>query len=127
MQIVKIIHIFCAYATGLGFLLRGILAIWQNPVVEHRVVKMLPHIIDTCLLVSGLFMVLNWVLLPTAQLWLLAKLLAVFLYVLFGLIMLRWGVTARRRWLGLMGGLLVYGYIIGTAHSKSAQSFLSFL
>lgn len=123
----KAIHVFCAYTTGLGFLLRGILAILQSPVIKHRAMKVLPHIIDTVLLVSGVVMAITWFSLPVTQYWLIAKISALLLYILFGLLMLRWGVNSRRRWLGLIGGLLVYGYIVGVAHSKSALSFISLL
>lgn len=74
---------FCSYTTGLGFLLHGILAILQSPVNERGAIKVLPHIIDTVLLASGLVMAISWVMLPATQLWLIAKILAVLLYILF--------------------------------------------
>ncbi len=126
MLTVKAIHVFCAYTTGLGFLLRGALVLLKSPIVQHRLTKTLPHIIDSGLLVSGLVMVISWSLSPLSQHWLLAKILALFLYIGFGLLMLRWGDTERNRWVGLIGGLLVYLYIVAAAHSKSAMSFLQF-
>ena len=127
MELVKTVHVFCAYATGLGFFIRGLLALWQSPMLKHRVLKILPHVIDTFLLVSGIIMVVTWALWPTDHVWLLAKIIALLLYVYFGLRMLRWGITAFRRWSGFTGGLLVYLYIIGVAHSKSLLSFFGFM
>lgn len=124
MLTVKAIHIFCAYTTGLGFLLRGVLALLQSPFAQHRLTKTLPHIVDSCLLVSGLVMVVSWSLSPLSEYWLMAKTIALFLYIGFGLLMLRWGDTDGKRWIGLIGGLLVYLYIIGAAHSKSVMSLL---
>ena len=123
MELVKTVHVFCAYATGLGFFIRGLLALWQSPALEHRALKILPHVIDTFLLASGIVMMVTWSLWPTDHVWLLAKIIALLLYIYFGLRMLRWGTTPSRRWSGFVGGLLVYLYIIGVAHSKSLLSF----
>lgn len=124
---VKIIHVFCAYLTGVGFLLRGLLALKQHQSLEHKAIKTLPHIIDSCLLISGLVMVFSWIIYPSEQQWLMAKIIALLFYIGFGLLMLRWGTTMIRKWLGFIGGLMVYLYIIGVAHSKSVFSFLSFV
>ncbi len=123
MLTAKLIHVFCAYMTGVGFLLRGLIAIMQHPLRQHRLTKTMPHVIDTCLLISGFVMVYGWAISPISQPWLLAKLIALFLYIGFGLLMLRWGTNGRRRWTGLAGGLLIYAYILGAAHSKSILPF----
>ncbi len=126
MQILKEVHVFCAYITGLGFLLRGLLALSGNHLIRHKFTRILPHVIDTCLLTSGVVMVYSWSL-SVKQSWLAAKLIALLIYIAFGLLMLRWGKTRSRQWMGLSGGLLVYFYIIGVAHSKSVMSVLALL
>lgn len=125
MQTIKLIHITCAYITGLGFLIRGVIVIMQHPLRHHRLTKILPHFIDTCLFLSGLFMVFSWAISPLEQSWLLIKLIVLLFYIGFGLLMLRWGTTVQKRWFGLVGGVLMYLYIIGAAHSKSALSYFS--
>ena len=127
MLTIKLIHVFCAYITGLGFLIRGIIAIIQHPLQHHRFIKIVPHIIDTVLLISGFIMVYSLAILPQEQPWLMAKLIALLLYIGFGLLMLRWGNSQKKRWIGLFAGLIMYLYIIGAAHSKSVLSFLSFI
>jgi len=121
MESIKLIHVLCAYMTGAGFLLRGVLTLLHHPNARHRVAKTLPHLVDTCLFFSGLVMMVSWSLWPAQQPWLMAKLLALLLYIAFGMLMLRWGNTAFRRWAGFIGGLLVYLFIVATAHSKSYQ------
>jgi len=125
MLTLKAIHVFFAYTTGIGFLLRGVLIICQSPLRQHRIAKILPHVIDSGLFISGLLMAFYWAISPTTQPWLMAKLIALALYIFFGLVMIRWGSTVGRRWLGLAGGLLTYSYIIGAAHSKSALSIFN--
>ena len=127
MEIVKTVHVFSAYITGLGFFIRGVLVIVQSPLLKHRVLKTLPHIIDTVLFVSGLTMMVAWTIWPSSNMWLLAKLVALLFYIFFGLVMLRWGSSVRNRWVGLLGGLLVYLYMVGVAHSKSVMPLYSFI
>ena len=122
MEIVKTVHVLSAYITGLGFLIRGVLALSHSAILSKRALKILPHIIDTVLLISGLTMMFTWAMWPSDNVWLLAKLIALLFYILFGLVMLRWGSTARNRWLGFAGGVLVYLYMVGAAHSKSVIS-----
>lgn len=126
MLTLKTIHVFSAYTTGIGFLIRGILVLSENSLSRHRMTKTLPHLVDTVLLVSGIMMVYSWAVSPLSQPWLLAKGIALLPYIFFGFIMLRWGSTKKRRWIGLTGGLTLYVYIVGVAHSKSITSFLSY-
>ena len=121
----KLIHVFCAYATGLGFLLRGVIALVRNPVQYHPLTRTLPHIIDTCLFLSGLTMFLGWGVPLNSQPWLIAKLIALLVYIGCGFLMLRFGTSDWRRLTGLLAGLAVYVYIIGVAHGKSVMSFFA--
>lgn len=116
---IKLIHIACAYLTGAGFLLRGIWALREHRLVQHRLSKVLPHVIDTLLLASALAMVFAWSIEVSVNTWLLAKLAALFVYIGFGLLMLRFAKTQRDRIIGLTGGLLSYAYIVSVAHSKA--------
>ena len=115
----------CAYATGLGFALRGYLALAGSPLLRWRPVRVLPHFVDSALLASAVGMLYQWSLSPLATPWLQAKLTALLLYIACGLLMLRWGTSAPRRWVGFLGGLLVYAYIVGVAHGKSPGSWLA--
>ena len=124
MTLLKTIHVVCAYATGVGFLLRGILALQQSPLLGHRWVKTLPHIVDTALLGSAVAMLYAWSLNPLDAPWVSAKLLALLVYIAFGFAMLRFGSTPAKRWIGLVGGLFTYAYIIGVAHGKTPMPWL---
>lgn len=122
MATIKLIHILCAYATGIGFALRGVLAVTNSDRLDSKLVKKLPHIIDTFLLASGVTMMVSWSFWPTSQPWLAAKIIALLVYIGFGLLMLRWGHDTKRKWIGFAGGLLIYVYIVGVAHSKNVLS-----
>ncbi|MEM9315841.1 MAG: SirB2 family protein [Pseudomonadota bacterium] len=127
MEELRNIHVICAYATGAGFALRGMLALTQSTVLDHRLVKTIPHLVDTLLLGSALAMLYRLSLSPLQAPWLSAKIVALLAYIGFGLLMLRFGRSRARRLAGFIGGLLTYGYIVGAAHSKSAWSWVAFL
>lgn len=119
------IHVTCAYLTGAGFILRGMLALKEMSVLRYRAVRTVPHVIDTILLVSALTMLHRLSLNPMQAPWLLAKISALLAYIGFGFLMLRFGRTQRRRCIGFVGGLGTYVYIVGAAHSKSTLSWIA--
>ena len=114
----KLLHVSCAYLTGAGFLLRAILVLRGSELAAHRVVKTLPHLIDTILLASAIGLLVSWSINPGEHAWLMAKIGALLLYIGFGMLMLRWGRTTARRWIGFVGATLCYGFIVVTAHLK---------
>lgn len=120
----KDIHIFCAYTAGIGIVIRGVLVIAQNTFGKHRITKILPHVIDTVLLLSGLVMAYQLSYIPSEQPWLLAKLIALGFYILFGLILMRWAKTTYTRVFSLIAVMSTFVYIVGAAHTKSVSSIL---
>lgn len=120
----KAVHVFCAYATGIGFALRGLLSIRQSELLGNRLIKTAPHVIDSLLLGSALVMVISWSWSPLEHTWLMAKIVVLLIYIGFGFAMLRYGTTPARRLLGFVGGLVSYAYIVSVAHSKNALGWL---
>lgn len=80
---IKYAHILLALFSGLGFALRGFVRLVLNRSLEHRVLRVAPHVIDTLLLASGvtLWIIVGWPLLS----WLGLKLLLVLAYILLGM------------------------------------------
>ena len=102
----------------------GVIALaraWQS----RRSVRILPHVIDTAFLVSGVALVLLLQLHVMQSPWLLAKLSALVAYVVFGSIALKRGRTMRIRKIALVLAVLTFAYIVGTAISKSPSSWLA--
>lgn len=126
MTLLKTLHVTCAYATGLGFLLRGILSMTGNPLLQHRIVRTLPHLVDTVLLCSAIALLYIWSLTPYSTPWLGAKIIALMLYIAFGFTLLRFGKTAARRGVGFFGGMLTYVYIVWVAHTKNPWPWSTF-
>lgn len=121
----KTIHIAAAILTISGFMLRGAWMLGQSPLLDRKLVRILPHAIDTIFLLSGVWLI--WLLrLPVLeQPWLLGKLIALVAYVWLGMIALRRGRTRRIRATAFFLAVLTFAYIIGVALTKSVSSWLA--
>ncbi|MCB1706271.1 MAG: SirB2 family protein [Halioglobus sp.] len=120
----KLLHVSCALLSIAGFSLRGYWMATDNPALGHRVVKRLPHVIDTLLLLSAVGLLLVWQLSPLQTPWILAKLLALVVYIALGLVALRLGRTKRLRVGAYLLALITAGYIVSVAYSKSPLGFM---
>ena len=119
MATVKFLHLTFAALSISGFLLRGIWAMTGSPALRRRVTRVLPHVNDTLLLLTGVWMVVYTAQYPLEQPWLTAKLLALLLYIALGVMALRLLQGHAARMLTLLGALLVYVYMVSVALTRS--------
>jgi len=115
----KAIHLACVIASGAGFVTRGLLMLGDSRWLAARFVRVVPHLVDTLLLASAIAMAVLARLVPTEQPWLLAKIVALIVYIVLGAIALRYGHSRRQRALAFAGALAVYAYIIAIALTRS--------
>lgn len=80
MKILFLSHVGLAYCSLILLLLRGILSAKQVDWRQYKLLKILPHIVDTLLLVSGIAIFFSFGF--SLQLWLVAKLLFLVAYIL---------------------------------------------
>lgn len=115
----KAIHVICVIASGAGFFARGLLMLEGSPPPKTRLVRILPHVVDTLLLAAAISMAVLAHLVPTEHPWLAAKIVGLIVYVVLGAIALRHGRTRRQRALAFVAALAVFGYIVGVALTRS--------
>lgn len=120
----KIVHISCAVASIAGFGLRGYWMLTANALLQRRLTRRLPHVVDTLLLASAIYMLVLWGVSPLQLSWLMAKIIALLAYIGLGMVALRFGKTRRVRLLAYMLALLCAGYIVTVAYSKSPWGLL---
>ena len=91
----------------------------ESPLRQHRLTRVLPHIIDTLLLGSALTMAWMSGQYPFVNGWLTTKLFGLLAYILFGMMALKRGrtLTLRARYFGL--AVLAYAYIVSVALTRS--------
>jgi uncharacterized membrane protein SirB2 len=129
----KLIHVSAVALSFLGFAARGLGVLCDAGWVRQRITRVLPHFIDTVLLVSALGMLWVLRLSPWATPWLRAKVIGLILYIALGILALRGapsGRAARPRAMQLIawvGALVVFGYIVSVALTKSPRGALSWL
>lgn len=113
-------HAGLAYLSALLFVIRFALVWFQAAIGNHKVLRIVPHVIDTLLLVMAVILCVSIGQYPFLNGWLTAKLIA--LVVLIGA-----GVVAVRRRQPLLAVLTValYAYMIGVAKTHSVLSWLA--
>lgn len=123
----KLLHTGCAFASISGFALRGYWLFSENPLLRTRPARVLPHCIDTLLLASAVGMLSIWGTSPLAFSWLSAKLVALLLYILLGMVALRFAKTRLMQSMAWLLALACAGYILSVAYSKNPLGLLSLL
>jgi len=119
----KVIHQSAAALSILGFIIRGGLMIAQSAMLRERWMRSWPHLIDTTLLVSGVWMALNLQFSPANSPWLTAKIVALLIYIALGFVALRLGRTYRARVAAFAAALVCFGYIGLVAVKRSPWPF----
>ena len=82
--VVKYIHISCVIISYLFFFVRGVWMLRAAPILQQRWVKVVPHIVDTLLLLSAVTLAIQFSISPLSTPWLMAKIIALLLYILLG-------------------------------------------
>jgi len=127
MEWIKTLHISCVILSFSGFFLRGIWMLFDSAMLANKWVKIVPHIVDSVLLLSALSMVYMQSLSILQNDWLLVKIAALLVYIVLGTIALKHGKTKKIRVIAWCSGLVVFLYIVSVALNKSVEGFVFWL
>ena len=121
--LVKHVHVASVAISLTGFFLRGLLMLGGSPLLQARFVRIAPHVVDTLLLASALW--LAWMMrqYPFVHGWLTAKVLGLLAYIVLGSIALRRGRTSTVRTVAFAGALLAAAYVVAVALTKDPLPF----
>jgi len=125
--IAKSIHVGCVVVSLAGFAARGALMLSGSGWLRARFVRVAPHVVDTLLLVSALW--LCWLIgqYPFVQGWLTAKVLGLLAYIGFGTVALRRGRTLPVRVAALAAAVLSAAYVVSVAVTRDPRGPLVWL
>ncbi|KPK07487.1 MAG: regulator SirB [Betaproteobacteria bacterium SG8_39] len=125
--VAKSIHVGCVVVSLAGFGVRGLLMLADSPRLSARLVRVAPHIVDTLLLASALW--LAWLLgqYPFVHAWLTAKVLGLLAYIGFGTVALRRGRTKSLRSAALVAATLAAAYVVAVALTRDPRGPLVWL
>ncbi len=117
-----IVHLICVVLSIVSFVGRVVIAETQPSLLKKKIFKIVPHVIDTVLLLSGFTLVIQGQWLSGEYGWLVAKLTALVGYIGFGVMAMR--IRGPVRWLALVGAMGCFVYIGIVAVTKNALFFL---
>ncbi len=126
-SLLKLVHVGCALLSVGGFALRGYWALVDNPRRRSRLARVGPHVVDTLLLGSAVGMLVLWGVSPFSTSWLVAKLVALLLYIGLGMATLRFARTPRWQRASYTAALGCAAYIICVAVTHSPLGPLALL
>lgn len=101
--------------------------ILDSPLLTAKLTKILPHIVDTVLLISALTLAFGLKLNPADHPWLLAKIIGLIAYIGLGIVALKPNFPKPIRISAWVTALLCFWYIASAAISKSAAGFFTVL
>jgi len=122
---IKHLHVLCAVLSVSGFLLRGIWMTMRSPLLDHRLTRIVPHVIDTVFLGSAITLALMSGQYPFVAPWVTAKVAGLIVYILFGAVALRLGPTRPIRVAALIAALVTFSWIVSAALTKNPAGFLA--
>ncbi len=120
--VIKHLHVTSAVLSILFFVTRAYWSVSGNALLRTRMVRILPHVIDTVLLVCG---VLLAIMIGPWQSWIMAKIVALVAYIGVGTVAIKTGQTARGRAIAAIIAVVIFLYIVGVALAHSPLSWLA--
>jgi uncharacterized membrane protein SirB2 len=117
-MMLKLVHVACAIASICGFALRGTLMLLDSPLLATRFARIAPHVVDTVLLASALWLTVLIGQYPFVQGWLTAKVLALIVYIALGTLALKRGRSKPVRATAFALALAAAAYIVSVALSR---------
>ncbi|WP_031434786.1 SirB2 family protein [Methylomarinum vadi] len=112
----KFFHILFVFGSLASFTGRVALSQFKPEVLQAKLLKVAPHVIDTLLLLSGIILVFqgNW--LEGNYGWITSKFILLLFYVFFGVITMR--STGGKRWMAFAAAIGCFALIFTIAISK---------
>lgn len=120
---VKHLHMTLALISIIGFVIRGTLALNHHPLLTSKWAKISPHIVDTLLLSAAVFLAWSLQLNPFTTPWLLAKIIALLMYIILGTQVIKNKGGKTRQRLCFVGAILTFSYMLSVALTKQVIPF----
>lgn len=117
---IKLVHMSCAALSFGLFFTRGVWMLRAPQRLRQAWVRVLPHVIDTTLLLSAVALAVRSRQYPGVDTWLTAKVVALLGYIALGLVAFRFGRDRRVRTTAWAAALVVFVYIVAVALTRNA-------
>lgn len=122
-----LIHVAAVCLSGLFFLVRGIWMMAESPLLQAKWVRISPHVIDTVLLLAAIGLMIVTQQYPGGVDWLSVKLVALLVYIGFGMFALRRGKTKKIRVGFFVAAIATFSFMVSVALTRSALGVFSLI
>lgn len=119
---IKFFHLTFVLLSVFSFAGRVILSETYPAILKQKLINVAPHVINTLLVITGITLVFQGGWLSTDYGWIIAKIIALLVYIGLGVITMRNRGTVR--WLAFAGAMICFVYIGIVAVTKNAFFFL---
>ncbi|MDX9875718.1 MAG: SirB2 family protein [Spongiibacteraceae bacterium] len=116
-------HMMFAVLSVLFFIVRGGMKLAGSNLLQNKLIKVLPHVIDTFLLLTAIGLLVTLSLNPFAVSWLTAKIIGLVVYIALGVTMMRLARTRATQAVAFVLALATFAYIMSTAFNKTPWPF----
>ncbi|MCP3673830.1 MAG: SirB2 family protein [Gammaproteobacteria bacterium] len=115
---IKTFHLTLIALSFTIFFFRGVMMLMKNPHFRHKIFRIIPPVVDTLLLVSGITLMIMIEQYPTTQAWLAVKLIALLVYIILGVIALNRVNNRKLQTLSFVAALatIYFMYSVARAH-----------
>ncbi|MFT0546599.1 SirB2 family protein [Allopusillimonas ginsengisoli] len=120
--LIKHVHVTAVTLSILLFVLRSYWSVIGSDKLKSKIVRILPHIIDTILLVAGVTLA---AVIGPEQPWILAKIVGLLFYIGVGTVAIKRGKTPKSRAIAAVIAVVIFIYIIGIAMSHNPLSWFA--
>jgi len=116
-HMIKLIHLIFIFSSFISFTGRIILSVAKPALLQNKIIKIAPHVIDTILLISGFTLVFqgNWM--NGEYGWIISKFILLLGYVIFGVMAMR--LSGINRWISFVAAITCFIAIFITAITKN--------
>lgn len=122
-EIVKHVHITAVMLSILVFIGRFVLLQFAPRIGNHKVLKIVPHILYTVLLISAVVLCSLIGVYPLGDMWATQKLIGLLVFAVIGLYSTKWAKTKSMAWGGFFIVLVFFMMTLHVAFSKQPLFF----
>jgi len=122
---IKIIHMSSVTLSFALFLFRGALMMRESNWLNSRILRIAPHVVDTLLLGSAIWLAVLLRQYPFVQAWLTVKVVLLAVYIVLGSFALKRGRTQGQRVFFFIAASLTFLFIVSVARSHNPLGLLA--
>jgi uncharacterized membrane protein SirB2 len=115
----RTLHITCVVVSIALFVIRHALTLWGVNWRRSRAMRIMPHIVDSLLLLSAVLLAITIEQYPFVHGWVTVKVIALVTYIVLGMQALKPNRSLAVRRIAFMAAVIVFGFIVTVARTHS--------